>query len=169
MSLNKIQLPAIVASGLYKTSLVTMHDAGETKESPIKQSYTFLGRNKKNIVLVANSDEAVFVSEAHLAFIIKLLGACKINLEDVAIINNADPKITSRELKIQLSPKILFLFGVEPTTIKLPIHFPMFKLQEFDGCTYLYAPSLKDLDQETSEGKLLKSKLWVCLKNLFEL
>jgi hypothetical protein len=169
MGLNKIKLPAIVASGLYKNSLVTMPDTYESKEPSINHSYTFLGKNKKNIVLVATSNEDVFVSESHLAFIAKLLGACKINLEDTAIINNATSKIISSELKKQLKPKILLLFGIEPTTIKLPIHFPMFKLQEFDGCTYLYAPSLKELDQETNEGTLLKSKLWVCLKNLFEL
>ncbi len=168
MSLNNIQLSPVITSALYKNSLVIMGD-DEKKESADEQAYKFLGGNKKNMVLVSQSSDAVFVSEEHLAFITKLLGACKINLEDAAIINNARSKAVISELKKQFSPKILIFFGVEPTSIKLPIHFPMFKMQEFDGCAYLYVPSLEELNQDNNEGKLLKSKLWVCLKNLFEL
>ncbi len=169
MSLNKIQLPAIVASGLYKNTLVTMDDGDKKKEPLIDQPYKFLGRNKKNISLVTYSDDAVFLSEMHLAFIIKLLDACKINVEDVAIVNKAREEINITALKKQLIPKKLILFGVEPTSLRLPIHFPLFKQQEFDGCIYLYVPPLEDLTIETNESKLLKSKLWVCLQNLFEL
>jgi len=168
MSLNDVGLSPIVTSALYKNSLVVIAD-DQKREAVTEQSYKFLGGNKKNIVLIAESNDTVFVSEEHLAFITKLLGACKINLEDAAIINNAHSKTTISELKKQFSPKILILFGVEPTTIKLPIHFPMFKMQEFDGCTYLYVTSLEELNQDNNEGKLLKSKLWICLKNLFEL
>jgi len=169
MGLNEIKLPALVASGLYKNSLVTMNEANETKEAALEQSYKFLGKNKKNIVLIAHSNDAVFVTEAHLAWLIKLLDACKMNLEDVAILNNATEQIIITELKKQLNPKTLILFGVEPPAIRLPIHFPMFKLQEYGGCVYIYAPALEELNQDTNEGKILKSKLWVCLKKLFEL
>jgi hypothetical protein len=169
MSLNKIQLPAIVVSGLYKNTLVTMDDGCKEKEPLVDQRYRFLGRNKKNVTLVTYSDDAVFLSELHLTFITKLLDACKINLEDVAIVNKAQEEINITALKKQLIPKKLILFGVEPTSVKLPIHFPLFKQQEFDGCIYLYVPPLEDLTIETNESKLLKSKLWVCLQNLFEL
>lgn len=169
MSLNKIQLPAIVVSGLFKNALVKMDEADEKKEAPVHPSYKFLGRNKKNICLFTSSLNAVFVSETHLSFITKLLDACKVNLEDVAIINTATGEVNIMELKKQLNPKKVIFFGVEPTSIKLPIHFPMFKLQEYDGCTYLFVSPLEELNQETNEGRILKSKLWVCLKNLFEL
>jgi hypothetical protein len=169
MSLNEIQLPALVTSGLYKNSLVIIKDLNETKDTAIEHSYKFLGKNKKNIVLVAHSSDAVFVTEAHLTFITKLLGACKMNLEDIAILNSSTEQIIITELKKQLSPKTLILFGVEPPAIKLPIHFPMFKLQEYGGCVYLFAPALEELNQDTNEGKLLKSKLWICLQKLFEL
>jgi hypothetical protein len=45
--------------------------------------------------------------------------------------------------------------------------FPVFKIQAYDQCTYLPAPSLEELVRPGDEGKLLKSKLWVCLKTLF--
>ena len=45
--------------------------------------------------------------------------------------------------------------------------FPVFKIQPYDQCTYLTAPALEDMVRPGDDGKLLKSKLWVCLKNLF--
>jgi len=49
------------------------------------------------------------------------------------------------------------------------MEFPVFKIQAYDQCTYLTAPSLEELVRPGDEGKLLKSKLWVCLKTLFEI
>jgi hypothetical protein len=71
-------------------------------------------------------------------------------------------------LKQQLQPKIILLFGVEPSAIRLPINFPAFRPQDFDGCTYLSTPGLDQLVPNTDESKLLKSKLWVCLKTIFD-
>jgi hypothetical protein len=71
------------------------------------------------------------------------------------------------ELRSQLKPTTVLLFGLEPTAIKLPINFPVFRLQPYDDCTYLSAPALSLLVQNSEESKLLKSKLWVCLKTLF--
>jgi hypothetical protein len=68
----------------------------------------------------------------------------------------------------QLQPKQVIMFGIEPTELKLPLSFPQFKLQEYALCTYLYVPSLDSLNNESEEGKLLKTKLWICLKSMFE-
>ncbi|MBS1974774.1 MAG: hypothetical protein JST13_10510, partial [Bacteroidetes bacterium] len=129
----------------------------------------FLGGNKKNILILVKSSDAVFVDDDQLSFLTKLLEACKLNVGDVAILNNEKEELVINKLKEQLRPKRIILFGNSPGSLKLPIEFPMFKLQQYDGSTYLYAPSLKELDVDTTEGKILKSKLWVCLKNLFEL
>jgi hypothetical protein len=110
----------------------------------------------------------VFLSDEELAFIGKILGACKLNIADVAIVNHATIPVLISELKKQLEPVILLLFGLDPTGIRLPVQFPQFKTQVYDGCNYLYVPSLPELDKDTEEGKLLKSKMWVCLRKLFE-
>ena len=169
MSLNEIRLPAFVIPGLYKNSLVTMDEEKISVEATAKPFYKFLGSNKKRITLAAHTNDSVFVNEGHLTFITKLLEACKMNIGDIAIVNNANEQIAISKLKKELNPKALILFGIGPTSIKLPIDFPLFKLQEYDGCTYLCAPSLDELDKDTNESRILKSKLWVCLKQLFEL
>ncbi len=168
MSLNEIQLPSIAISGLYKNSLVTLNEEKKIIIEP-EAAPKFLGGNKKNILILAKSSDAVFVNDKQLSFLTKLLEACKINIGDVAIVNNINEKLTISELKEEYHPKSLILFGCSPASIKLPIEFPIFKLQEFGGCTYLCAPTLEELDMDTNDGKVLKSKLWVCLKKLFEL
>jgi hypothetical protein len=109
----------------------------------------------------------VFVPESDLQFLTKMLSACKLNLADVAIVNHATSEVAIDQLKEQLRPLHVLLFGVEPTTIRLPISFPAFKEQAYAGTTYLFAPGLAQLNQETEEAKLTKRKLWDCLKRMF--
>jgi len=103
-----------------------------------------------------------------LTFLTKILEACRMTLADVAIVNNATAPVTITALRQQLQPKTVLLFGVEPTAIRLPINFPTFKQLSYDDCTYLSSPALDQLVPDTGDSKLLKSKLWVCLKTLFD-
>jgi len=98
-----------------------------------------------------------------------MLEACKLNLGDVAIINHQTIPVSFAELNRQLNPKNILLFGLEPITIKLPFTIPEFKIQEFGACHYLYVPSLDELNQDNDAGKLQKSKLWLCLKQMFNI
>jgi hypothetical protein len=138
---------------------------------PVKQeepvTYKTLGNNKQQITVVVNCPNDVYVPEADLAFLTKMLGACKLNMADVAIVNYATASIAIDRLKTQLQPKSLLLLGVEPGDIQLPISFPPFKEQPYAGTTYLFTPALSQLNQETEEAKLLKRQLWDCLKRMF--
>ncbi len=170
MSLNDIQLPGSVIAGMYKNSLISPgQQANQQKVSQTSAgTYKFLGDNLKKIVLVVSSPDAVFLPEEHLLLLTKMLGACKLNMGDVAIINHFSTPATISGINQQLGPRVIILFGLEPTMIKLPFTLPAFKIQEYDGCHYLYTPALTELIMDTEEGKLLKSKLWVCLRKLFE-
>ncbi len=165
MSLDKIRLSETITTALYKDVLV---DA-KTITNNISTHYKFLGNNQKRIIFVVHSRDAVFVPDRHLSFITKMLEACKMNIGDIAIVNHAVSPVIIQQLKQQLQPQILVLFGLESVDIKLPFNFPQFKTQAYDGCTYLCVPSLNELDTETNESKILKSKLWVCLRQIFEI
>jgi hypothetical protein len=130
---------------------------------PIK----FLGSNRRHITLLVHAPASPFLPDNQLAFLTKILEACRMTLADVALVNNAATPITVTELKQLLQPKTILLFGLEPSAIRLPINFPTFKPLDYDGCTYLSAPDLEQLVSNTEESKLLKSKLWVCLKRVF--
>jgi hypothetical protein len=130
-------------------------------------AYKILGNNKKQITVVVNCPNDVFVPEADLQFLTKMLGACKLNMADVAIVNHATAAIAIERIKVQLQPTYVLLFGVEPSTIQLPISFPSFKEQPYAGTTYLFTPALSELNLETEDAKVLKRKLWDCLKRIF--
>lgn len=130
-------------------------------------SYKTLGNNKRQIAIVVNFPNEVFLPEDDLQFLTKMISACKLNMADVAIVNHAVAQVAIEPLKQQLQPKYVLLFGVEPGAIQLPINFPAFKEQAYAGSTYLFTPPLNQLNQENDEAKLLKRKLWDCLKRLF--
>lgn len=129
--------------------------------------YKTLGNNKRQIAIVVNFPNEVFLPETDLQFLTKMISACKLNMADVAIVNHASVQVAIEPLKQQLQPKYVLLFGVEPGAIQLPISFPAFKEQAYAGCTYLFTPPLNELNQENEEAKLLKRKLWDCLKKIF--
>jgi hypothetical protein len=166
MSIDHVQLSGALTSALYKSVLVekAAHEGGGHD-----LRYKYLGNNQKKIIFLVNSNDAVFIEDKHLTFITKLLEACKMNIGDVAIVNHALHPVVIAELKKQLDPQMIILFGVSSVDIKLPFSFPQFKTQLYDGCTYVLVPTLNELDTDTHESKLLKSKLWVCLRQLLEI
>ena len=136
--------------------------------APEPAAYKFLGNNRRKVTIVVDSPGTPFLPDEELGFLTKILEACRMNIGDVAIINHHTAPVAITPLRQQLQPANIILFGVEPTAIRLPINFPEFKLQPYDQCTYLSAPPLQQLTGNTNHAKLLKSKLWVCLKTLFD-
>jgi hypothetical protein len=174
MDLNNIELPAFVVADLYQSSLI------ETGEIPLKTQpatatiekeqlisvWKSVGGNQKNILIIVNYTDVVHLPDSDLTFLTGILGACKLSLADVAIVNlNNHPEASYKELTSFFKSKIVFLFAVEPASFGLPMSFPHFQIQAFASNSFLFSPSLKELEND----KLLKSKLWVCLKRLFNL
>jgi len=173
MNLNRIQLPASVVADLFKHSLVELDQDSPNQENfslkkpgTSSNKWKYLGENKKNILVVVNNDSTVHVPDKDLTFLISMLGACKLSLADVAIVNgNNYDEINYKEMIAQFSSRIIFLFGIEPVSFGLPVSFPHFQLQPFANATFLFTPSL----DECNNDALVKSKLWVCLRRLFNI
>lgn len=149
------------------SALVSPAQPAAAPAPPAAPGYKFLGNNRRNITILVQSPGKAFLPDDQLTFLTKILEACQMNIGDVAIVNHASVPVVVTDLRRQLQPSIILLFGLDPIAIKLPIQFPVFKQQAYDQCTYVSAPALEELVQPTQEGKLLKSKLWVTLKTLF--
>ncbi len=119
------------------------------------------------MVIVVNQPEAVYLIEEELSFLTNILKACKLTLADIAIVNTATREVTYAAIKEQLNAFKLLLFDVEPSTIKLPFLIPAFQVQNYAGSTIMLAPALSALDKPTPEGKLLKTRLWAGLQQVF--
>jgi hypothetical protein len=179
MSINNIELTGAMLNELFRNTLVddtenkpAIINISERLEGPVpavnKQSegIKYLGNNKKNILLLMKYPDAVYLPDPALQFLTGILGACQLSLDDVAIINLAVyPNTTFKEVMSFFNSRIIMLFGIEPASIGLPINFPHFQLQAFTGYTFLYSPSLEELEN----NKELKIKLWSCLKRLFNI
>lgn len=163
--LNHIALTPSMIVDLFKDQLVEEQaqivPMALKKENQTKHKY--LGENKKNILILTSYNDTVFLPDQQLSFLTTILNACKINLGDVAILNIANTETDHKILKNQIKPQKALLFDVEPAKIQLPVSFPQFQVQLFDGCQYLVSPSLEKLEDD----KLLKTKLWSSLQRLF--
>jgi hypothetical protein len=169
MSLDNIHLPEWVITNLYRNTLIGPIEPGLGKKVAEQLPLRYLGNNLRHIVLFVNEENTVFIPDQQLVFLTKMLEACKLNLADVAILNLAGITPSIALIKKQLQPEIMILFGAEPVFLGLPFSIPLFKILAHDNCRYIYAPSLDQLIRDTDESKILKSKLWVCLKALFGL
>src|SRR5580692_550208 len=156
MSLDDIRLPGWLVANLYKNTLIGSEPVSAAQHpAQLFQPLRYLGNNAKHIVLLVKAENAVFLPDNQLGFIIKMLGACKMNLADVGILNLAFREVQIELIKEQLQPDILILFGLEPAGIGLSFNLPFFQIQTHDSCRYLCAPSIVQLNLDTEDSKLL--------------
>jgi hypothetical protein len=184
MSFENIRLPAFLIADLYKDHLVEIENTTEkfatiNKEKPsvknneleVSQAKTikYLGQNQKAIIAIVNDSEAAIINDTDLAFLTNILKACNLNLADIAIINKHNQELHFAEIKEQLDVEKILLFDVSPSSIILPFSIPHFQVQPYAGCTIVTAPSLSIINKSTEESRLLKSKLWLSLKQIFKI
>jgi DNA polymerase III psi subunit len=166
MSFENIQLPPFLIQDLYKNVLIDLKDSQASDDSLRNPNILFLGKNEKNILILVNEEKIPFLEDGDLNFLIGILGACKLSMADVALVNfHQHKKLSSQALNESFSPSKNILFGVTPAAIELPLHFPHYQVQQYNNRSYLGAPSLKEL----AADKQLKMQLWESLKKLFSL
>ncbi|MDX2047332.1 MAG: hypothetical protein SFU87_11130 [Chitinophagaceae bacterium] len=166
MSLNNIQLQPPVITELYRNSLTALNGITPEKSKDEIIPILYLGNNKKQILLLVQNPGHAFLPDKTLEFLTGILSACKFSLQDIALVNLSHAgENTYLQLVHHFRPAVCLLLGVAPSQIELPIHFPHFQVQQYNGVSYLSSPPLESL----AEDKLLKSKLWLCLKQIFSL
>jgi hypothetical protein len=181
MSLNDIHLPLTAIADLYKTVLI--EDKGfavqkneaekpvpeEIKETKLKKespTLTFLGNNKKQVVIIVSYPDTLYIPDDKLAFLTTILTACKLNLADIALLNFANSgKVLYKDFFETVPAKCVIFFGVQPDMLSVPMNFPFFQVQHFDNVNYLSSPPLDQIEAD----KTLKGNLWTSLKKIFNL
>jgi hypothetical protein len=161
MSLNDIQIKSSLLADLYKNSLV---ETGATA-MPERKQPRYLGNNRRNVIVLVSHTSVPFLPDEELSFLTNVLAACKLSIADIGIINVDGLEQTDLQGIIDEEAKNVLLFGVQPLAIGLPINFPSFQLQGFNGRTYLQAPALSLV----ADDKALKTRLWTSLKTLFNI
>lgn len=175
MDQPNFKLPDFVLAELYKTELVVIGQSTIESNLPQKKQLEkpakpeFLGDNRKNICILVKDEQAVYLNDNSLQFLSAILAACKLNLGDVSIVNFQYNAISFGELKSWLQPKFLLAFDISAASLQLPFNLPNYQVQAYDQCSMLFAPSLSLMSDDSREAKLEKSKLWLSLKNMFNI
>ncbi len=159
MSLNTIKLTPKLTADLYFNTLIEF-SSNRAPDYELK----YLGNNNSNVLLFVNNKEVPFVNDVEKTFLINILTACKLSVQDVCLVNlNLISSEKYQQVLKEIKSKIIIMFDVEPIYFGLPVNLPPFQVQKSDDKTYLHAPSLGKIEKE----KELKQKLWSSLKQIF--
>ena len=166
MSLDNIQLPPIVLEQLFNKTLVAVEMQQPAPANASLKPVNMLGENKSGVLILVNYNETVFLPEDELNFLIGILSACKLTMQDAGIVNLAkSTQLNYLSIQKETTCNIVLMFGVLPKAIEMPLDFPYYQLQNYNNHTHLCAPSLTALMNDKTE----KGKLWTSLKQLFSI
>lgn len=166
MSLDNIQLPALAVQGLFRKTLVELKSRQAAVKTTENSTLNVLGKNQKHIVIVVANEHIAYLEDDELNFLLGILAACKLNMDDVCILNLCKNERTGyTDIAATLHAEKVFLFGCNTSQIQLPLSFPDYQVQRYNNQVYLTAPALTALKDNKTE----KTKLWNCLKQIFSI
>ena len=166
MGLDNIQLSSKTIVELYKDTLVELekHQTEPTAEK--SAPLPVMGKNRRKISWIVNYAGKETLPAAPLRFLQDVMQACRLSMDDISILNLSQLPATSyTNWNAHLQSDTVILLGPAPSEVGVPLIFPHFQIQSHNKIKFLAAPSLEELEND----KLLKSKLWVCLKTVFNL
>lgn len=166
MSLDNIQLPPFLIQELYSNSLVEEDNKQLKTKSLKKDDIPFLGNNERNILLIVENKDVMYLPDEDLAFLAGILNACKLSLSDTALLNvSRTPELNYESLQKKFTPRVILFFGTDPTKLDFPLRFPNYQVQSYNNQTLLCAPALHELTVDREQ----KALLWAALKTIFSI
>jgi len=107
--------------------------------------------------------------EESLHFLRKMLSACKLSLNDIALINIFRHPISLEALKIQFSPEIIFLWGCMPESFNALKDLQDMHIRIHDHISVIPVFEADKMSGDEQEAIDLKRSLWISLKKIFTL
>jgi hypothetical protein len=129
----------------------------------------YLGEHLKQVTIIVKDELAVYLNENDLTLLSSILSACKLTLADVALINVAQQKLSLHEILNVLPSKLVMIFDVSSTTLKIKLPTTLYKSIQLGDTYLLFSNSISLMQGGDQSAKLEKGKLWAILKSLFQL
>jgi hypothetical protein len=179
MSLKALKIDPLLLAGIYRQPLVPVirplsdqhaeNNDGDNNAAN-KEALTgagatvpFLGNNNRHILLLIRNGDAAYLSEPVFELLGNLLNACKLTMNDVALVNTARGATDASSLLEQFSPEKVILFG--EALPELSSGQPRNKPWEQGGRSLLLTDPLEKMQQEVQ----LKVPFWKALQTFFHL
>lgn len=131
-------------------------------EETMPLSFNYLGKHKKNFLVIAHYPGIDFMAEKHLSALESTLKRLEFSMEDVAILNRANhAEVTIQQLMDFFKPQKLLLLGANalPAAMDLPT---LNKPLHFNGCQTLLTFSF----DEMMDNIEFKKAFWEQMKQL---
>jgi hypothetical protein len=129
----------------------------------------YLGEHLKQVTIIVKDELAVYLNENDLTLLSSILSACKLTLADIALINVAQQKLSLHEILNVLPSKLVMIFDVSSTTLKIKLPTTLYKSIQLGDTYLLFSNALSLMQGGDQSAKLEKGKLWAILKQLFQL
>jgi hypothetical protein len=164
MGINQLTLSDEILAALYPETLVN-------PSQPVLSISVcpFMGKNKRGICFLVANPNHEFLSDHQLTFLKKILAACKLDLDDIALINIARNNFNLDLLKSQFDAKLVFIWGEHSLLPEKINGFRELEISHFDGIKFVPVRTADQMDQDTSSSREQKQKLWSFLKTYFAL
>jgi hypothetical protein len=168
--------PGLVASLYPETLIVTKElyqdsdkeQAGLTPD-PRNTGYPYLGKNLQSICFLVSYPDSEFMPEPQLAFLQKILTACKFTVDDIAIINTGLKQVDMNDLKKGMDPRFIFLWGSGLDVTGIDQELPDLVITTWQNISLVRVEKTALMPGDKPEAMALKRNLWICLKKLFNL
>ena len=152
MPLNEIILQSAQLADWYGAQLVATKASTSAPTVGVKPS--LLGDYTKRTLILVDEPGHTYLSDPDLNFLAGILGACKLNLGDVGILNvNTLKNYNASRIQEEYQPETCWVFGIEPTRIEWKESANALK-------KVFMAPALREL----SANPEAKRRLWMELK-----
>jgi len=163
MSLKAADIDPFLLATLYHQPVIQKKSEAPEPEDQ-RRPLPSLGNNRQNILLLIRNEEDAYLSEPVFALLSNLLKACRLSLDDVALVNTAHlPEINYYRLSQHFTPHKVILFG--NALPELSGQNPPNASWEEAGCQLLYTDSLDAMYHD----KQLKVPFWNALRLFFNL
>jgi hypothetical protein len=150
------------------TAVQTETDKDNSSNNDSRQ-IKYLGEHLKQVTIIVKDELAVYLNENDLTLLSSILSACKLTLADIALINVAQQKLSLHEILNVLPSKLVMIFDVSSTTLKIKLPTTLYKSIQLGDTYLLFSNSLSLMQGGDQSAKLEKGKLWAILKSLFQL
>ncbi len=161
MGINDIRLSTELIGILYPDTLIEENDRG--------LGYPFLGKNHHSICFLVSYPDDEFIPDDQLVFLQKILTACKLSLNDIALINTKRTPVELLVLKTRFRPRIIFFWGSAPAITGSTLNFPDMTISTWENIRILPVMQAELMSGDNPQGLELKKNLWISLKKLFNL
>ncbi|HEY0608378.1 MAG TPA: hypothetical protein VGD35_01955 [Chitinophaga sp.] len=163
MSFDQLQLDPYLLARIYNQPIIPGKSTPVVNEQKPLPKIKYLGENQKNIALFIQNENGAYLNDELFNLLTNILNACKLGMQDVALVNTAQVPNTALTMWQQaVTMRQCVVFGITPASLGLEA-LPNYQIHSVGGIQVLFSDPLEMI----AADKLLKGKLWNGLKQLF--